>query len=89
VLYAIFSEEATNHLATLLRELPVLENEEVTPTPHDMYRAAHTLASISATVGISSLNQLGHALENALLRRDLSAQPGSLEALGVIRQAIK
>ncbi|MEI7429156.1 MAG: Hpt domain-containing protein, partial [Betaproteobacteria bacterium] len=70
VLYAIFTEEASNHLATLKRELPVLESEEVAATPHDMYRAAHTLASISATVGLSQLNQLAHALENALLHRD-------------------
>ena len=55
-LYEIFSEEAATHLATLQRELPVLEKDELTPTPHDMYRAAHTLAGISATVGIASVN---------------------------------
>ncbi len=87
-LYEIFSEEAATHLATLQRELPVLEKDELTPTPHDMYRAAHTLAGISATVGIASVNQLGVALEHALLRRDNSAQPGSLEALGIVRQAV-
>ena len=42
----------------------------------------------TATVGITVLNKIGHALENALLRRDNSDKPGSLEALGVIRQAI-
>ncbi len=87
-LYEIFSEEANTHLETLERELPVLEQDEVVPTPHDMYRAAHTLAGISATVGITAVNQLGLALEHALLRRDNSAHPGSLEALGVIRQAV-
>jgi chemosensory pili system protein ChpA (sensor histidine kinase/response regulator) len=87
-LYAIFAEEAGTHLATLDRELPALETEELTPTPHDMYRAAHTLASISAAVGIVPLNQLAHALESTLLRRDLAAHPGSLEALGIIKQAI-
>ena len=87
-LFAIFSEEASTHLATLQHELPVLETDEITPTPHDMYRAAHTLAGISATVGITPVNRLGLALEHALLRRDNSAQPGSLEALGIIRQAI-
>jgi chemosensory pili system protein ChpA (sensor histidine kinase/response regulator) len=87
-LFAIFSEEASTHLETLRNELPVLENDEITPTPHAMCRAAHTLAGISATVGITSVNRLGLALEHALLRRDNSAQPGSLEALGIIRQAI-
>lgn len=88
VLYEIFSEEASAHLATLQRELPILERDEFAPTPHDMYRAAHTLAGISATVGIGAVNQVGLALEHALLRRDKSAQPGSLEALGVIRLAV-
>ncbi|MBL8415493.1 MAG: Hpt domain-containing protein, partial [Propionivibrio sp.] len=87
-LFAIFSEEASTHLATLQQELPVLESDEISPTPHDMYRAAHTLAGISATVGITPINRLGLALEHALLRRDNSAQPGSLEALGTIRLAI-
>ena len=88
VLFDIFSEEAGVHLSTLQRELAVLERDENAPTPHEMYRAAHTLAGISATVGITPVNHLGHALEHALLRRDHSAHPGSLEALGVIRQAV-
>ena len=88
VLYEIFSEEAATHLATLQRELPVLERNELLATPHEMYRAAHTLAGISATVGLTSVNRLGLALEHALLRRDHSATPGSLEALGIIRQAV-
>ena len=88
VLFDIFSEEAGVHLATLQRELAVLERDENAATPHEMYRAAHTLAGISATVGITPVNHLGHALEHALLRRDHSAHPGSLEALGVIRQAV-
>ncbi len=87
-LYEIFSEEASTHLATLQRELPALESAESAPTPHEMYRAAHTLAGISATLGITPVNQLGLALEHALLRRDHSAFPGSLEALGIIRQAV-
>lgn len=87
-LLEIFRDEANGHLSTLRQEFPVLESEEIKPTPHEMYRAAHTLAGISATVGFRQLNQLGHALEYALLRRDQSAQAGSLEALGVIRQTI-
>jgi chemosensory pili system protein ChpA (sensor histidine kinase/response regulator) len=88
VLFEIFSEEARVHLQTLQREMPLLEADENAATPHEMYRAAHTLAGISATIGIRPVNQLGSALERALLRRDHSAQPGSLEALGVLRSAI-
>ena len=76
------------HLATLWRELPLIEGGGVLPTPHEMYRAAHTLAGISSTLGFDPVSQLGHALELALLRRDHSAQPNSLAALGLIRQAI-
>jgi chemosensory pili system protein ChpA (sensor histidine kinase/response regulator) len=88
ILFEIFSDEAHAHLGTLQRELSVLERNESAPTPHDMYRAAHTLAGISATVGVNTVNQLGLALEHALLRRDNSPQLASLEALGVIRQAV-
>lgn len=87
-LFEIFSEEANAHLQTLRRELPVLESVDSAPTPQNMYRAAHTLAGISATVGLAPINQLGYALEHALLRRDHSETPGSLEALGVIRRTV-
>ena len=87
-LFEIFSEEAKLHLQTLRSELPVLERAESAPTPQNMYRAAHTLAGISATVGLTPINQLGYALEHALLRRDHSETPGSLEALGVIRRTV-
>jgi chemosensory pili system protein ChpA (sensor histidine kinase/response regulator) len=87
-LFEIFSEEAQTHLQTLRRELPALESADTVPTPQNMYRAAHTLAGISATVGLTPINQLGYALEHALLRRDHSENPGSAEALGVIRRAV-
>ena len=87
-LYEIFSEEACHYVATLERELPLLEGDEQAPTPQAMYRAAHTLAGISATVGIAPMNRLGLALEHALLRRDFSPQAASSEGLGLIREAI-
>ncbi|GHU04367.1 hypothetical protein FACS1894158_04520 [Betaproteobacteria bacterium] len=87
-LFAIFSEEARMYLHTLHRELPTLESEEVRPTPGEMQRAAHTLAGISATVGLLPINRLGHALEGALQRRDASENPGSAQALGTVRLAI-
>ena len=87
-LFEIFSDEAKTYLHTLRRELPALEGEGVHPTPHDMYRAAHTLAGISATVGLTPVNQLGYALEHALMRRDHSDHAGSVQALGVIRRTV-
>jgi len=88
-LYEIFLEEARDHLATLQREFGALETDASAPTtPREMYRAAHTLAGIAATVGLPPINRLGLALEHALLRREHAAQPGSLEALEIIRQTI-
>lgn len=88
VLYEIFSEEASGHLATLQKELSALERNELLPTPHAMYRAAHTLAGISATVGMDPVNRLGLALEHALLRRDHSSQHASPESISVVRRSI-
>jgi chemosensory pili system protein ChpA (sensor histidine kinase/response regulator) len=87
-LAGIFNEEAGAHVATLQREFSALEADLATPTTHEMYRAAHTLAGIAGTVGIPPIKQLGHALERALARRNRSAHPGSLEALETVRQAI-
>jgi chemosensory pili system protein ChpA (sensor histidine kinase/response regulator) len=87
-IFAIFLEEARTYLHTLRRELSVLESEDALPTPQAMYRAAHTLASISGAVGLPSISQLGRALEYAFERRDRSQNPGSALALGTVRRAI-
>ncbi len=87
-LYEIFLDEARTHLETLQREFELLAAGLGGQTSHEMYRAAHTLAGISATLGLGAINRLGYALEHALLRRDHAAQPNSIEALEVIRQAI-
>jgi len=88
VLYQIFLEEAQEHLAALQRSFGEIELEPALPTPTEMIRAAHTLGSIAGTVGFQPILKLGHALEAALNRRDLAAQPDSLEALETVRQAI-
>ncbi|MDR1709012.1 MAG: Hpt domain-containing protein [Candidatus Accumulibacter sp.] len=87
-LFSIFSEEAGEHLQTLRRNLPVIENPAIEPTPREMYRAAHTLAGISAAVGLHPMHRLGHALEGALQRRDRAADPGNAAALETARRAI-
>jgi chemosensory pili system protein ChpA (sensor histidine kinase/response regulator) len=84
----IFLEEARIHLATLQNELSMLELDVEAPTPHEMYRAAHTLAGTAGTVGQKTINRLGLAFEHALIRRDHASHPGSLEALIVIRQTV-
>ena len=84
----IFFAEAQEYLTTLRSELALLQAEPLIATPFAMYRAAHTLAGISSTVGMLSLSQLGQALEHALLRRDHSARSDDPVALEIIRQVI-
>ena len=84
----IFNEEAGVHLATLQREFAILEKDQFAPTTHEMYRAAHTLAGIAGTIGITAAKDLAHALELALLRRKHAEHPDSLEAFTCVQQAI-
>ncbi|HET7776487.1 MAG TPA: Hpt domain-containing protein, partial [Azospira sp.] len=87
-LYQIFLEEAKGHLEALQRQFGLLETEPDMPTAEPFTRAAHTMGSIAGTIGLNAINRLGRALEHALLRRDQSAHPASLEALEIIRLAI-
>jgi chemosensory pili system protein ChpA (sensor histidine kinase/response regulator) len=87
-LYDVFREEARGYLDTLVAEYAVLENNPGAPTTFAMTRAAHTLGGIAATVGLMPLHHLAIALEHALLRRDVSGRPESIEGLETVRQAI-
>ncbi len=87
-LYDIFCEEARGHLHTLLDAYAELEANPGAPTTFEMTRAAHTLGGIAATVGLMPLNHLAITLEHALLRRDNSGRPDSIEGLETVRQAI-
>ncbi len=87
-LYDIFRDEARGHLLSLFNSHSSLAAEPQAPTSFEMRRAAHTLAGIAAIVGLMPLHNLASALEHALLRRDQTAQPGSLSGLETLRQAI-
>ena len=87
-LYDIFCDEARTHLQTLVNAYEYLEANPLATTSFDMTRAAHTLGGIAATVGLMPLNHLALALEHALLRRDHSGRPDSIEGIETVRQAI-
>ena len=87
-LAAIFHGEAGTHLATLQREFSSLEADHAAPTTHEIYRAAHTLAGISGTVGIPAVQALAHALECALQRRDHGARREDADALATVGATI-
>ena len=87
-LYDIFCDEARGHLQTLIGSYAELEVNPLAATSAEMTRAAHTLGGIAGTVGLMPLNHLAIALEHALLRRDGSGRPDSIEGLETVRQAI-
>ncbi len=87
-LYDIFREEAKGHLKTLVDSLAEIEANPSMPTTFEMTRAAHTLGGIAGTVGLMPLHHLAIALEHALLRRDGSVHPASIEGLETVRQTI-
>jgi len=63
----VFIDESTEHLEVLSNELLALEKD-----PHDksiideIFRAAHTIKGMSATMGYEDIAHLTHALENVL-----------------------
>ena len=87
-LYDVFREEARGHLHTLVDAYGELDAHPRAPTAFAMTRAAHTLGGIAGTVGLTPLSHLALALEHALLRRDGSGRPDSIEGLETVRQAI-
>ncbi len=87
-LFDIFREEARGHLRSLTEGYAQMDAHPAAPTTFQMTRAAHTLGGIAATVGLMPLHHLAIALEHALLRRDGSANPASIEGLETVRQAI-
>ncbi|OQA34378.1 MAG: Chemotaxis protein CheA [Betaproteobacteria bacterium ADurb.Bin341] len=87
-LYDIFLEEARQHLDTLQQSFAEMESNPKAPTTFAMTRAAHTLGGISATVGLMPINKVAIGLEHALMRRDASVQPDSLEGIETVRQSV-
>ncbi len=87
-LFDIFRDEARAHLDSLHAQLALLSLNAGQATPFEMTRAAHTLGGIAATVGLMPIHQLAVALEHALMRRDASGRPDSIEGMETVRQAV-
>lgn len=61
----IFIDESVEHLDTLYEQLIELEkNPEETDVIEEMFRAAHTLKGMAATMGFDELAGLTHTMEN-------------------------
>lgn len=81
----VFIDESKEHLQTCNEKLLLLEKD---PTDlqlvHDIFRAAHTLKGMSATMGYTDLAHLTHLLENvldAIRNGDMAVTPDWLDIL--------
>ncbi|MES2771358.1 MAG: Hpt domain-containing protein [Pseudomonadota bacterium] len=79
----IFAAPRAPHEATHTHHTPYIP----LPLPGEVSLAAHTLVGISGAVGLSEINQLAVALEQALLRRERGLIADSPETFVCLRQA--
>lgn len=81
----IFIDESTEHLDTLYEQLLELEKQpEEKSIIEEIFRAAHTLKGMSATMGFDDLANLTHKLENVFdgIRYDkIQVQPDMMDDL--------
>ena len=63
----VFIDESKEHLQSLNQNLLILEkNPKDLEVVNEIFRAAHTLKGMSATMGYSDLANLTHIMENVL-----------------------
>ncbi|MDD5296241.1 MAG: Hpt domain-containing protein [Rhodocyclaceae bacterium] len=84
-LFDSYVDEALGRFATLRAELDRLSSTPFMPPPEAAYRAAHTLAGISGTVGFSALQQLARGLEH-LMQRLAEAEMSAPDYLDILNE---
>ncbi len=85
-LFKIFLDDTRSRLDVLRQQLPLCRQQA---PQQDMLRSAHTLAGASATIGLVPLQELAHALEQALERFAVANAVTSSEQQSVIGRAIE
>ena len=91
-LFAVFANEARQHLESLERELAQAAAGRTIGVREELVRAAHTLAGICGTVQVQAMHDLGGAFEGALLRlrnRATGIAPDELSLAHDTVQALK
>jgi len=85
---ALFFEEAVEHLAEMSRALLELEKDSASVESIDLvFRMAHSIKSMAASVGYEAIAEVSHALEDRMQqirsagRIDTSEDPEALSAL--------
>ncbi len=89
VLFGILIEEAAQHLATLARELEVLQFDSKQTPSAAMVRASHTLCGIHRTGGFPLIAVTAKSLEQALLALQQREPPLPGAALPVLTRAVE
>ena len=88
-LFAVFANEARQHLETIERELAQAVAGRTAGVREDLVRAAHTLAGICGTVQLGGMHDLGAALEGALLRLKNRANSLSADELALAHDSVQ
>lgn len=86
----LFLEEATEHLAEIGRALFDLEKDSASAEAIDViFRMAHSIKSMAASVGYDSVTEVSHALEDRMetIRSDGRVPPG--DALSVLFRGLE
>ncbi len=68
-LLEVFNEEAADHLKSLYRTLEDIEKDEASPDRvQELRRSAHTLKGAAGAVGLRTITQIAHRMEDLLDR---------------------
>ena len=88
----MFLEESREHLQSLNDGLLALENDpEEVSVVNDIFRNAHTIKGMSATMGFTKIAELTHDMENVfdLLRKEqMKVNPDIMDLCCAGRQVI-
>ena len=88
-LFAVFANEARQHLETIERELAQAAAGRTLGVRDELVRAAHTLGGICGTMQLKGMHDLGAAFENALLRLKNRATEISADELVLANDSVQ
>ena len=90
---ALFLEEATEHLAEMSRALLELEKDAASVESIDLvFRMAHSIKSMAASVGYDAIAEVSHALEDRMQQVRAAgriAEGDAPEALGALFRGLE
>jgi len=86
---AMFVSETTEHLQAMNHNLLLIEQDPSHPEAiHSVFRSAHSIKGMAASMGYDPIRDLAHALEDLMDDFRQGARPVSVEAMNLIFQGI-